>query len=670
MRIGIECGGTFTDLVVVDDQGGIVATNKVFSTPDDPSRAVISALEALSPEHRDGADLLHGSTVATNALLERKGGPVGLVTTAGFRDVIYLQRQDRATMYDLAYVKPRPLVERRHVFEVRERTTPSGAVLIRLDEESVRVVARRLVEEGVESVAVSLLHSYANPDHEIRVAELLREAGVTVPISLSHEVSREFREYERTTTTTVEAFIRPRVSTYVARLQESISSLGLRSLLVMQSNGGIVPPESVIDRPVTMLLSGPAAGVAGAVTIGTRAGLDEIVTMDMGGTSTDVAFIRQAEPELKSETWIDGLPLRVPLIDIHTVGAGGGSIVRIDSGGLLTVGPDSAGAEPGPACYGKGGTLPTITDANVITGVIPAGTKLAGRFDLDVQAATSAFEPLARELGTSVEVVASDAIRLANVAMAGAIREVSLERGHELDAATVVAYGGAGALHAASVAEETGISRVIVPPYSGLTSAYGLLTAAFRRDFSRTWFRDDVASLTIDEIAEEMDALLAGSVREVAEQGIPVDDLRVSWHGDMRYRGQGFEIPVPLDLGETGDGTAISARFHETHARQFGHSSTSRAVQLVTLRLRLTSPAPELDPPRTPRVSGEPRNSTVVVAGAPLDAVIVERGALASSADLTGPAIVTDASATTFVPPGWTATLDTWDNLVLERRAR
>lgn len=670
MRIGIECGGTFTDLVVVDDQGGIVATNKVFSTPDDPSRAVITALEALEDEHRVGADLLHGSTVATNALLERKGGPVGLVTTAGFRDVIFLQRQDRATMYDLAYVKPRPLVERRHVFEVRQRTTPSGAVLVALDEESVREVARRLMEEGVQSVAVSLLHSYANPDHEIRVAEVLREAGVTAPISLSHEVSREFREYERTTTTTVEAFIRPRVSTYVARLQESITELGLRSLLVMQSNGGIVPPESVIDRPVTMLLSGPAAGVAGAVTIGTRAGLDEIVTMDMGGTSTDVAFIRNAEPEIKAETWIDGLPLRVPLIDIHTVGAGGGSIVRIDSGGLLTVGPDSAGAEPGPACYGKGGTQPTITDANIITGVIPAGTKLAGRFDLDVAAATAAFEPLARELGVSVEVVASDAIRLANVAMAGAIREVSLERGHELDAATVVAYGGAGALHAASVAEETGIDRVIVPPYSGLTSAYGLLTAAFRRDFSRTWFRDDVASLSIDEISQELDAMLEQSVREVAEQGIPTDDLRVSWYGDMRYRGQGFEIPVPLDLDEADDGAALSARFHETHARQFGHSSESRAVQLVTLRLRLTSPAPELDPPRTPRVSGEPRKATVVVAGAPLDAVIVERGSLAAEADLTGPAIVTDASATTFVPPGWTAVVDAWDNLVLERRAR
>lgn len=670
MRIGIECGGTFTDVVVVDDDGGIVTTNKVFSTPDDPSRAVIEALRSLSLDERNGADLLHGSTVATNALLERKGGPVGLIATAGFRDIVFLQRQDRTTMYDLSYVKPTPLVERRNIVEVTERIAPDGSVLRPLDEETVREAARAMLSSGVRSIAVSLLHAYANPDHELRVAEIFRQEGVTVPISLSHAVSREFREYERTTTTTVEAFIRPMVSTYVGRLQESMTALGLRSLLVMQSNGGIVPPESVIEHPVTMLLSGPAAGVAGAVTVGARAGLDDIVTMDMGGTSTDVAFIRNAEPDIKAETWIDGLPLRVPLIDIHTVGAGGGSIVRIDSGGLLTVGPDSAGAEPGPACYGKGGKLPTITDANVITGVIPPGTLLAGRFELDAAAAAASFQPLADQLGSTVEQVASDAIRLANVAMAGAIREVSLERGHELNEATVVAYGGAGALHAASVADETGIVRVIVPPYSGLTSAYGLLTAAFRRDFSRTWFRDGVADLTLEEISEQMAAMLEASVAEVAAQDIPTDHLGVTWYADMRYRGQGFEIPVPFDLDEADSGIALATRFHETHARQFGHSDPKRPVQLVTLRLRLTSPSPDLDAPRTPRVESTPHQVDIVVDGAHAEATEIHRGALTTSDDVAGPAIVIDASATTFVPRGWTASLDPWDNLILERSAR
>ncbi|GAA1659415.1 hydantoinase [Mycolicibacterium murale] len=666
MRIGIECGGTFTDLVVLDEDGRIIATNKVFSTPDDPSRAVIEALEGIDPQLCQDAELLHGSTVATNALLERKGGPIGLVTTAGFRDIPFLRRQDRKTMYDLRYVSPQPLIERRNIVEVGERLTADGTVHRELDDASVRDAAKILMDAGVASVAVALLHSYANPDHEVRVRELLRETGVTVPISLSHEVAREFREFERYTTTTVEAFIRPRVSTYLERLDRSVAGLGIRSLGIMQSNGGIVNPQTVIEHPVTMLLSGPAAGVAGAITVGNRAELRDIVTLDMGGTSTDVAFIRDGHPDLQAETVIDGLPIRVPLIDIHTVGAGGGSIIRIDSGGLLTVGPDSAGADPGPACYGRGGTAPTITDANVVTGIIPSDTLIAGRFAVDRDAAFRAFQPLADALGTDVYAVAGDAIRLANVAMAGAIREVSLERGHELEAASIVAYGGAGALHAAAVADEIGIDRVVVPPYSGLTSAYGLLAAAFQRDFAFTWFQDDCAKLDAEQLRHITGAQLSDAMDAVTAFGVDAEGLKPTWIADMRYRGQGFELSVLFDPDSSTAVADMIRDFHGTHARQFGHSDDTRVVQLVTIRLRLAGPSPELVPPRTPPVDTAPVSAALRFAGGEVAATIAHRGQL-SATTLSGPAVVVDVSATTFVPAGWRATVDDHHNLVVQR---
>lgn len=666
MRIGIECGGTFTDLVALDEAGRIVATNKVFSTPDDPSRAVIEALDGIDPELCRDAELLHGSTVATNALLERKGGPVGLVTTAGFRDILFLQRQDRKRMYDLRYVKPKPVVDRRNIVEVTERVTAAGAVHTALDEDSVRAAAETLIGSGVKSVGVALLHSYANPDHEVRVREILRDAGVSVPISLSHEVAREFREFERATTTTVEAFIRPRVSTYLERLEKSVTGLGIRSLGIMQSNGGIVNPQTAIEHPVTMLLSGPAAGVAGAITVGNRAELRDIVTLDMGGTSTDVAFIRDGNPDLHAETVIDGLPIRVPLIDIHTVGAGGGSIVRIDSGGLLTVGPDSAGADPGPACYGRGGTDPTITDANVLTGIIPADTKIAGRFALDREAAVRAYEPLAAALGTDVYSVARDAIRLANVAMAGAIREVSLERGHELEAASIVAYGGAGALHAAAVADEIGIDRVLVPPYSGLTSAYGLLAAAFQRDFSFTWFRDDFASLDPELLRSATADQLRDALADVDSFGVDTVELEPIWLADMRYRGQGFELSVPFDPDAPTAVSDMTRQFHALHERQFGHSDPSRTVQLVTIRLRLIGPNPDLVIPTIPQVDTAPVQSRIVLADGETDATIVHRGQL-TDARIDGPAVILDISATTLVPSGWYAAVDEHHNLVVQR---
>ncbi|WP_157008548.1 hydantoinase/oxoprolinase family protein [Agromyces laixinhei] len=664
MRIGIECGGTFTDIVVVDDFGRITATNKVFSTPDHPSRAVIEGIDGLPAGLADGAALLHGSTVATNALLERDGEPIGLITTKGFRDLVFLQRQDRTRMYDLGYTKPQPLVERRNIVEVDERVAADGTVQRGLDEMDVAAAIARLAESGVAAIAVCLLHAYANPEHERRVARAVADAGLDVPVSTSHEVVREFREFERATTTVVDAFIRPRVGSYLSNLRASIGERNIASMAVMQSNGGIVPPEAAIARPVTMLLSGPAAGVSGAVTIAAAAGVDRIITMDMGGTSTDVSFVQGGEPELATGTVVDGLPLRVPLVDIHTVGAGGGSIIHIDAGGLLSVGPQSAGAMPGPACYGRGGTRPTITDANLLVGAMPEGARLAGRFELDHEAARRSFEPLAEALGRSVEQIAADAIQLANVTMAGAIREVSLERGHELDGAALIAYGGAGALHAASVAEELGVDRVLIPPHAGLTSAYGLLTASFKRDFSSTWFQPDLVQVGSEQLAETCAAMAQAARREIAESGVITDHLVESWIADIRYLGQGFELSVPFAPGD--DAGTLLAGFHVAHQRQFGHSSENRIAQLVTLRLRLVGPKPPVARVEVPPTDVAPGSTTIVIAGERRTAPVYERGGIYD--DIIGPAVVADHTSTTLVPVGWTASLDANGNIVLERR--
>lgn len=666
MRIGIECGGTFTDLVVLDDNGAILATNKVFSTPSDPAKAVVTALRELSAELVDGAELLHGSTVATNALLERKGGPIGLIVTKGFRDVVFLQRQDRQRMYDLKYRKPEPLVGRRDIREVDERVDASGAIVRDLDEDSVREAVADLLERGVAAIAVSLLHSYAAPEHEQRVRALVAEVAPDLPVSTSSDVIREFREFERTTTTSVDAFIRGRVTEYIRNLQGAVGDLGIRSMSVMQSNGGIVPPESVIARPVTMLLSGPAAGVSGATTAAGNAGYDSIVTMDMGGTSTDVAFVHGRRPTIATETAVDGLPIRVPLVDINTVGAGGGSVIAVDAGGLLTVGPESAGADPGPACYGRGGQRPTVTDANLVRGAIRAETKLAGRFALDRDAAVAALTPVAERLGSTVEAVAEEAVRLANVAMANAIRVVSVEQGHELDGTTLIAYGGAGPLHAAAVADELAMRRVLIPPFSGLTSAYGLLTAGFRREFSRTWLIPDAAAASAADLHSVMTEMAKRAEEELADQGVQADDADHLWAADLRYAGQGYELAIAFDPDAHDPGQLVED-FHAAHARRFGHSDPGRMVQIVALRLTVERPRPDLPLPRVAPSGDEVGQTPFIENGRTTAALSVRRGGLAPEASIDGPAVVEDAGSTVAVPSGWRVRVDAHTNLLLER---
>ncbi|GGT43976.1 hydantoinase [Streptomyces chromofuscus] len=667
MRIGVECGGTFTDLVVLDDEGLLRATDKVFSTPSHPDQAVTSALRGLPAELRDEAVLLHGSTVATNALIERRDARVGLIVTRGFRDVLELQRQDRSTMYDLTYRKPAPLVPREWVAEVTERLDRNGSVLTPLDDDTVRAALTQLVDQGVAAVAVSLLHSYADPAHEQRIAELAAEEFPGLVVSLSSACAREFREYERTTTTTIDAFLRPRIHQYLSDLEKSAHGLGIGELHVMQSNGGMVPARAAASAPLSMLRSGPAAGVAGAIAVAQNAGVSDIVTMDMGGTSTDVAVVHDGRPELTTEVSADGLPVRVPMVDITAVGAGGGSLVDVDSGGLLTVGPRSAGAAPGPVCYGKGGTQPTVTDANAVRGLLRPETFLGGRHTLHTEAAREALRPLAERLGRSVEQTAEDVYQLTSIAMAGAIRVTTTERGYDVKSYTLVAYGGAGPLHAASVAEELGMSRVIIPPHAGLASAYGLLTAGFRREFSQT-FLTDVASLPADCLTPVMNRLRATAREQLEAQRVPLDDADFSFSADMRYQGQGFEMHVALPDGTGTTADRLLESFHEVHARRYGHAESTRSVQVVTVRLAVTRPRPPLV---LPRVDIDPElavhTEPIIENGTAIDAVFRSRRSLDVGTKQRGPAVIEDGTSTTFVPSGWFAHVDEHTNLILER---
>lgn len=669
MRIGVECGGTFTDLVVLDDDGRLVATDKVFSTPEDPARAVKEALSNLDGEVVRGAHLLHGSTVATNALIERKGARVGLLVTKGFRDIVFLQRQDREQMYDLKITKPAPLVERENVFEVPERMSAAGRVVLDLDEEAVRRAVRGLKAQGVSAVAVSLLHSYANSAHEERVLEIIQETEPSLTVAISSQCAREFREYERTTTVTIDAFLRPGISSYLARLEEDSQSTGVVDLHVMQSNGGMVPAHTAANNPLTMLRSGPAAGVAGAIAVARNAGIENIVTMDMGGTSTDVAVIRDGEPDQTAEGTADGLPVRVPMVDIVAVGAGGGSLVDIDSGGLLTVGPRSAGAMPGPVSYGRGGTQSTVTDANVVRGLLRPETFLGGTRQLQRDTAIEAMRPLSEQLGRSVERLAEDIYRLASVHMASAIRMTTTERGHEVSEYTLCAYGGAGGLHAASVAEELGISRVIIPPYNGLASAYGLLTAGFRREFSQTQLLA-LSALESNELQAMCKTMAKDAQERLAQENIVLEDASFRFSADMRYAGQGFEVLVDFPDGDGQTIDNLIQHFSAVQQRRYGYTDPTKGVQLVTLRLTVTMPPPSVALPRVDIDTSLPAETRQIVEDDRyVDAVFRHRRSLDIGQSQPGPAVLEDDTSTTFVPTGWIATVDSKTNLILERKA-
>ncbi len=690
LRIGIDVGGTFTDLVAIDGTGPLRRC-KVFSTPEDPSRAVLAGLEQLlgatatdagGAESADagrsdrlwaGASIVHGSTITTNAVLERKGARTAFVATRGFRDLLTLGRQDRPDLFDFESRRPEPLASEELCFEVSGRVDPAGVELEPLDEGDLPELIGRLRSGGAESVAICLLFSFARPEHEVSVGRALREAGFDV--SLSSEVLPEFREYERASTTALNAYVGPILDRYLGRLEERLPSGTLR---IMLSNGGSAGVEAARREAVRSILSGPAAGVVGALRVARAAGNERILSFDMGGTSTDVALLDGGVP-FTSEGAIAGLPVRVPMVDIHTVGAGGGSIARVDAGGALRVGPESAGAVPGPVCYGRGGKQPAVTDANVVLGRLPPDRFLAGALALDAAAALAALAELGREAGLETSGLheadlarraALGVVRVANARMERALRKISAERGRDPEDFTLVSFGGAGGLHACDLARALGIRRVLVPPSASVLSAFGMLAADVLKDYVQTVMQPGDAPLA------SVEAVAAGLEKrgrsEVAADGIVPDRISLRRELDVRYEGQAFEVAVPLVPDFVG-------LFHAEHERLFGHSDPAAPVQVVNVRVRAIG---QVEPPlleeeaedaegqdpveldRRPVVLGERPGSE-----ASLDvreAPVLEHGALRPGHRLAGPAIVVSTDTTLYLGPSDRARVDGYRNLLIE----
>lgn len=661
-RVGVEIGGTFTDLVMAAPDGTLF-TGKIPSTPAAPETAVLGVLEASGVDLGGVARLGHGSTVATNALLTRRGAKAGLLTTAGFRDVVIMGRADRDHhIFDMRFRHPAPPIRRAMIREAPERIGVDGAILEPLDLEAAWTEAQALIDAGAEGLAICLLHSWRNPVHEQALADLIRARAPGIALSLSHEVSPEFREYERSLTTTVNAFVGPVVARYVDRLDAGLKARGHGGVLrIMQSNGAMMPAALAGANAVRMLLSGPAAGMRAAMWFAARNGIADAITLDMGGTSTDVALAPGLTPAVTPEMRIDGLPVRVPALDMATIGAGGGSVVSVDPGGFLAVGPDSAGADPGPACYGRGGTRPTVTDAQVVAGVLRPARFFGGRMDLRADLARDALGALG--LGPP-EHAADMALSMVNGAMAAAVRLVSTARGVDPRGFALVAYGGGGPLHAASVAEELGMDRVLIPWSPGLASAFGLLIADVALDAAQS----DLAPLsdrTLD--ADRAAALTARARRLAADGGLDPDDCEIELGVDLRYRGQAFELtvrtpPAPMDAA------ALRAAFEAQHRQRYGYARADLDVECAGWRVSARRRSAGLVRPPLPSGEGPPaelRDATI--AGRRLKASFLAREALAPGARIDGPAVLEEPSATTLVPPGWFALCLPTGDLMLER---
>ena len=653
IRVAVDTGGTFTDCVWLD--AGKLRTLKVFSNRQDPSAAIEEAVRQAVGERP--FLLLHGTTVGTNALLERKGARTALITTAGFEDAIEIGRQARPKLYDFFADRPTPLVPSELRLPAKERIASDGSIVEPLTGQELQSIAVRVAAARPQAVAICLLFSFANPDHERRIGDVLRPLGI--PLSVSHQIVPEFREYERTSTTVINAYLQPLMQRYLSGIQQRLSS-GTK-IFVMQSSGGIAALTAVVREPVRTVLSGPAGGVVGTRAMALASGFERVIGFDMGGTSTDVALIF-GELRTSNEGEIIGLPVRVPMLDIHTVGAGGGSIARLDAAGALRVGPESAGADPGPICYGRG-TQPTVTDANTLLGRLRADGFLGGAFQLHVERTRSLVTEWLRErsLPWTPEEFASGVLRVVNANMEKAVRAVSLDRGYDVRDFTLVAFGGAGALHACELAQSLHIPRVLVPRIPGALSAYGILASDVVKEFSRTVMLHSADAAKLSSAAAQ---LRAAAQRAFLGEGWDVRRIRYRRSLDLRYRGQGYELNVPYD----GRLTKSVAAFHEEHQRRYGYASVERDVEIVNVRLRSVLPIdklPTADASATAQRTVKQKTiAPVYFNGRAHPARILAREDL-SRAPLRGPAIITEYSATTVVPPGAVARLDRAENIVI-----
>ncbi|KAF0107952.1 MAG: N-methylhydantoinase A [Anaerolineaceae bacterium] len=672
LRIGIDIGGTFTDFVVYDPSTQRIRTFKLLSTPRDPAEAVLQGLKRIQDESSSivhgpqSITVIHGSTVATNALLERKGAPTALVTTRGFRDVLQIGRQNRPALYDFFADPLPPLVPSELRFEVNERVDHEGNILQALDDAEVDGIAEKLKTKNIKSVAVCLLFSFLRPEHEQRIGGKLRQAGYLV--SLSSEIIPEYREYERTSTTVVNAYVSPVMDQYLTNLESGLPE-GAR-LRVMQSNGGSVSPAEARREAVRCILSGPAGGVVGCQYVAaliprpplpkTGEGELKVITFDMGGTSTDVSLI-DGKPQITTEAVVSGCPIRVPLLDIHTIGAGGGSIARVDAGGALRVGPESAGADPGPACYGRG-SFPTVTDANVVLGRIPPEHFLGGQMPLDFDRAYAALERLGRELNLSAKQAALGVAAVANAHMERALRVISVERGHDPRAFTLLSFGGAGGLHAAGLARGLGIPRVFIPPLASTLSAFGMLAADVVKDYTLTVMLPGTTSVA--DLAARLEPLAERGRRAILAEGVPAGKIRIERFLDMRYRGQSYELIVPFT-------DSVYADFHEQHQASYGYAQTGAPVEAVNLRVKAIG---AVDPPPLPREQVEGADPSaaliekreVLFAQGKRSTPMYRGESLHAGNRLTGPAVIVRSDTTILLGPTDRAEVDPFGNLLIE----
>ena len=672
-RVAVDIGGTFTDLVAIDN--GDLNLTKASTTPSNFADGVVDSVKKsrLHPSTVD--QFVHGTTVVINAITERDGEDTALITTEGFRDVLDVTRANRPDMFNFQYQKPEPFVPRRHRWEVPERVDQGGTVLTDLDEDAVRDSAREIRAAGFDTIAVSYLHSYRHPEHERRTRELIHEVHPDVYVTLSHELTKEYREYERTNTAVLNSYVRPIADAYLDTLRSRLAELEFNgNMYAMKSNAGTASFQEARQRPVEMVESGPVGGVYGAARVGERIGEPNVISFDMGGTTAKTSLVEDGEVTIDTDYWIEssprdeGYPLKIPVVDIVEIGAGGGSIAWTDQGGSINVGPQSSGADPGPACYGRGGTEPTVTDANLLTGRLNPDYFLGGEMNLDVDAARASLEPLADEFGTSVRETAHGILRVVNSNMATALKQVSIRRGHDPRDFIIVASGGAGPLHTATLGHELGVKEIVVPRAPGQFSAWGMLLTDLRKDFARTHVDDfDMAA------APDVDAIFADMEAEAydayAAEDVSLDDIALERTVDLRYAGQEHTVSTPVPSGDV-DQAAVKktiARFHDRHKHTYNFQMDD-AVELVNLRLTASAPMPK------PDIDSVERDTTLNEAIKDIrevdfgtegvhDARVFERGVLPTAEPIEGPAVVEEPACTTLIHPNQTLNVDSLGHL-------
>ena len=679
-RVGVDSGGTFTDVCFFHEETGQTAVWKTASTPDDPSRGiaigVTQGLERLGVKFSDVSYFGHGTTVATNALIQQRGAKTGLLTTDGFRDLLEIGRQRRPDLYDMMAEKPPVLVPRQLRCEAPERLRADGSVERPLDLQAVGETIEELVKQGVEAIAVCFLYSFLRPDHEKAVGTEIACRANGVFVSLSHEVAPEFREFERSSTTVVNAFLGPVMRNYIQRLERRLGEAGLKAAPhLTQSNGGVIGFLTASNNPVRTLLSGPSTGVIAAQAIAETIGIDNVITFDMGGTSSDVALLENRVCKKSGEAEIHGYPIKAPMLDIHTVGAGGGSVAVIDSGGLLKVGPESAGADPGPVCYGLGGARPTVTDANIVLGTLNPAEILGGRMKVRRDLAVAAVNGLADQLGMGLYETAQGIVSVATANMAKAIRVISVQRGYDPRDYALIAFGGGGPLHAVRLARELDVSRVVVPPTPGTLCALGLLQTDLKADFAQSRLMT-LSPRGLDDVAEGYAALEAQAEEWFICESIAANRRRLLRSADLRYVGQNYELQVPFPVSPDGDSgiEILQAGFEAAHRQRFGFIMEGDPIELVTLRLEavgivqkatLGTAAVVPDALQPPKIVAT-RETWMPEAGGTVACAVFARADLCTGHTIEGPAIIEQMDTTTLVPPGTTGRIDEWSNLILD----